>query len=206
MRAPHSTSPRRSRGLPLGAFATVLTAFALATPGTAAAAGVHGPRLVPPEGGVHGELIPSAAPLSSRLADANASYAGVGFDGHGTLSLQTNAAGEVSYYGVNWAKTVCGVKHFGLYYDAAGDPGIQVDAAGIFVVSYQISFRTGGRSYIVQAIDSSQIGLFTDEDGATHDMVVFRERVRIKRAKAGAKWCKGVHKKAFVGYRITQGA
>ena len=207
MRAPTSTTSRRPRSR--YGFAATLTAglAALALTGPAAAsAAVHGPQLIPPPGGVHGQLLPTSGPLGSRLVDADANYAGVGVDGHGTLSLQTNAASEVSYYGVSWNKTVCGVKHFGLYYDAAGDPGITVDAAGIFVVSYQISFRTGGKGYIVQAIDSAQIGPFTDQGGATHDMVVFRERVRIKRSTRGARWCKGVHKKAFVGYRITQGA
>ena len=32
------------------------------------------------------------------------------------------------------------------------------------------------------------------------------ERVKVRRQRTGAKWCSGVHKKLFVGYRITQGA
>lgn len=143
---------------------------------------------------------------SPLAADANAIYTGVGVNGKGTFSLQTNAAGEVSYYNAEWYKTVCGIPGFSLYYDAAGDPGIAVDAAGIFIEEYTITYRTGGKRYTVKATDSAQIGLVTGTDGVTRDQVTFRERVRVKRQKKGAKWCSGIHKKAFVAERVSGGA
>lgn len=148
-------------------------------------------------------LMAVASPLA---ADANAIYTGVGVDGRGTFSLQTNDVGEVSYYNAEWSKSVCGIPSFGLYFDAAGDPGIAVDGAGIFIEEYTITYRSGGKRYTVQATDSAQIGLVTGTDGVTRDQVTFRERVRIKRQKKGAKWCRGTHKKAFVAERVSGGA
>lgn len=153
-----------------------------------------------------GPFLPDAGPLAARLADADANYAGTGYDGKGTLSLQTNALGNVSYYSAQWDRAVCGIRQFGLYYDAADSDGLPLDDAGIFVEQYAITYRSGGKRYTVQAIDSAQIGDFVDEDGVTRDMVFFRERVRVRRQKKGAKWCAGTHKKAFVGYRISSGA
>lgn len=203
MRAPCSSAPRRSacRTATTGLVAVALAAAA--APASALAA----PPSTTDGHAAAGSLIPSTGPLvASRIVDADANYAGVGVDGHGTLSLQTNALGNVSYYAAGWRKTVCGIRNFGLYYDAANSSGIPVDDAGIFVVSYTITYRSGGKRYTVAAIDSSQIGQFTDSDGVTRDMVVFRERVKVRRQRKGAKWCSGVHKKLFVGYRITQGA
>lgn len=171
----------------------------LAGPATAAGAAHR-------TGSAPGGVVEASAPLATRLVDADANYAGVGVNGRGMFSLQTNALANVSFYSAQWNKTVCGIRDFGLYYDAESSDGLPVDEAGIFVEQYAITYRSGGRRYTVQAIDSAQIGQFVDEDGVTRDMVVFRERVRVRRQKKGARWCSGVHKKAFVGYRITNGA
>jgi hypothetical protein len=194
MRVPRLTARRIASTA--AASATLGAVGALALTPAAASAATHGA----------GPLIADAGPLAARLVDADANYAGVGYDGKGTLSLQTNALGNVSYYSAMWRKTVCGIRDFGLYYDAAESDGLPVDDAGIFVEQYAITYRSGGKRYTVQAIDSAQIGNFVGEDGVTRDMVFFRERVRVRRQKKGAKWCSGVHKKAFVGYRITSGA
>lgn len=188
MRAPRPTARRIA--------ATLGAASVLAVTPAAASAAPH----------AAGPLLADVGPLAARLADADANYAGVGYDGKGTFSLQTNALGNVSYYSAEWKRTVCGIRDFGLYYDADGSDGLALDEAGIFVEQYAITYRSHGKRYTVQAIDSAQIGEFVGDDGITRDMVFFRERVRVRRQKKGAKWCSGTHKKAFVGYRITNGA
>lgn len=196
MRAHRSPARRISPALRRAAAVGSATAL-VALPSTALGA---------PHAASTGPLIAPSGPLAARLIDADANYAGVGYDGRGTFSLQTNALTNVSYYSAQWNKTVCGIRDFGLYYDAADSDGIAVDAAGMFTEQYAITYRSGGRRYTVQAIDTAQIGLFVDEDGVSHDMAFFRERVRVRRQKKGARWCSGVHKKAFVAYRITNGA
>lgn len=201
MRA-HRSPARRSSSALRGA--VLLGAAGTMVAGSATAA--NAAHLASAAPAAPGPIAQASAPLATRLVDADANYAGVGVNGRGMFSLQTNALANVSFYSAQWNKTVCGIRDFGLYYDAEGSDGLPVDEAGIFVEQYAITYRSGGRRYTVQAIDSAQIGQFVDEDGVTRDMVVFRERVRVRQQRKGARWCSGVHKKAFVGYRITNGA
>lgn len=194
MRPLRRSSHTRSVRSGLARTAIVMAALGAVAPGGALAAG-HAPIADLPGLG--------AAPFA---ADPNAIYTGVGVDGRGLFALQTDDAGDVVYYSAEWAKTVCGIRNFGLYFDTEGAPGIPVDNAGIFVEEYTITYRSGGKRYTVQAVDSAQIGLVTGADGVTRDQVTFRERVKVRRQKKGAKWCRGVHKKLFVGERVTGGA
>lgn len=158
-------------------------------------------------GGSHGAAPAPLPPVASLLqAPANAIYTGVGANGKGTFSLQTDSAGAVVFYDAAWRRTVCGIPGFELYYDAGSSPGIAVDAAGLFVEEYSLTYRSRGKRYTVRAIDSGQIGEVTGEDGVTRDLAVMRERVWIKRQKRGAKWCSGIHKKLFVAERVSGGA
>lgn len=146
-------------------------------------------------------------PVASLLqAPANAIYTGVGANGKGTFSLQTDGAGAIVFYDAAWRRTVCGIPSFELYYDAGSSPGIVVDAAGTFVEEYSLTYRSRGKRYTVRAIDSGQIGEVTGDDGVTRDLAVMRERVWIKRQKRGATWCSGIHKKLFVAERVSGGA
>ncbi|MBJ7471480.1 MAG: hypothetical protein JHD16_09265 [Solirubrobacteraceae bacterium] len=175
---------------------------------------VLGLALAAAPGSAQGAVRPALHHQGARLpaiggplaADANAIYTGVGVNGKGTFSLQTNGLGNVSFYNAEWHKNVCGIPSFSLYYDAEGTDGIPVDGAGIFVEEYTITYRAGGKRYTVKAVDSAQIGLVTGTDGVTRDRVTFRQRVKVRRQKAGATWCSGVHKKAFTADRVSGGA
>lgn len=199
-----ATAARRRRA---AAFAGLATALLLGCAPGVAAATTTAATPVTPAMGKHqqGTSAPPAAPVPLQ-ADPDALYTGVGVNGRGVFSLMTNALGNVSFYNAEWNKTVCGIPQFALWFDAAESSGIPVDGAGIFIVSYTITYRSQGRRYTVQARDSAQIGLITGFDGVTRDQVTFKQVVKVKRQAKGAKWCSGVHKKKFIGFRVSGGA
>lgn len=135
----------------------------------------------------------SAAAITAPSAGAspNASYQGPGVKENGLLKLTTGATGNVSGYDAKWRRNVCGIPNFMIWFstDAASEE-IPLGDDSRFVERFSFTYKSRGKKYRVRATSTGEFATFLQDPAYNPDQVRFKQTVKVKRVKKGARWCK----------------
>lgn len=140
-----------------------------------------------------------AAPGAS--ASPSASYEGPGVNENGLLKLTTGTTGNVASYDAYWRRKVCGIPDFSIRFwtdDASQE--LPTGGDGSFFERFSFTYKSRGKKYRVRATSEGGFATFNQDPAVNPDQVSFKQTVKVKRVKKGARWCKAkAH--SWIGYR-----